>query len=84
MDTFFRRNQNGVSLLETIVAVGVLGLITYFVVEMLRTGVNGQKSLQAQDDSRVLTDSMASLLTDPTACLNTFIHPNAFNRPFYL
>jgi hypothetical protein len=82
MDTFFRRNQNGVSLLETIVAVGVLGLITYFVVEMLRTGVNGQKSLQAQDDSRVLTDSMASLLTDPTACLNTFIHPHAPNSPF--
>ncbi|MGZ3649751.1 MAG: type II secretion system protein [Bdellovibrionota bacterium] len=78
----FLRNQKGVSLLEMLVAVGILGIVTYFVVETLKNGTLGQKTLQAQDDSRVLTDSMASLLTDPVACLNTFIATNSPNSPF--
>jgi len=67
-----RFSELGASLIETMVAVGILGVIAYFIVGMLRTGTLGQKTLLAQDDARVLTTNMASLLGDPIACENTF------------
>jgi hypothetical protein len=70
------------SLLELMVGVGILGIVTYFVVETLKTGTLGQKQLQAQDDSRTLTDNMVMLLGDPIACQNTFINTMGVNPAF--
>lgn len=67
-----RRSEAGTSLMETLVMVGILGLVAYFVVGLLKTGTIGQKTLQAQDDSRTVTENIAAVLSDPTACANTF------------
>jgi prepilin-type N-terminal cleavage/methylation domain-containing protein len=66
------RNQHGFSLMEIMVAVGMMGVLSVAMMSMQRNGVLGQKSLSAQDDSRVLTDLIATMLTDQTACTNTF------------
>jgi type II secretory pathway pseudopilin PulG len=66
-----RSRQRGVSLIETMIAVGILGAITYFVMGMIRNGTTGQKTLQVQDDARTMTDNMAAILADPIACGNT-------------
>jgi hypothetical protein len=62
------RGQRGASLIETMMAIGILGMVAYFVVGMIRNGTVGQKSLQASDDARVVTDNMAAVLSDPLAC----------------
>jgi hypothetical protein len=59
------------TLIETMVALGLLGLAAYFISSLMRNGILGQKTLQAQDDSRVLTDNIAQILSDTTACRNT-------------
>ncbi len=54
------------------ITIGIMGVVAYFIVELLKVGTMGQKTLQAQDDSRVLTDNITTLLSDPIACENTF------------
>ena len=67
-----RFREKGSSLIEALVAVGILGMLAYFVVGLLKTGTTGQKTLQAQDDARSLTDNMATVVADQVACQNTF------------
>lgn len=62
------RGQRGASLIETMMAIGILGMVAYFVVGMIRNGTVGQKSLQASDDARTITDNMAAVLSDTGAC----------------
>ena len=62
------RSQRGSSLIETLLAVGILGLIAYFVVGLLKVGTVGQKTLQAQDDARSIIDNMTATLSDQLAC----------------
>jgi len=67
-----RHSAKGSTLIETLVAVGIMGVIAYFLVGLLKTGTLGQRTLQSQDDARTLTDQMAHILSDPIACQNTF------------
>lgn len=64
--------QFGFSIIEVMVAISILGVGTYFITDLLRQGGLGQKTLLAQDDARVLTENMASMLSDPLACAATF------------
>ena len=66
------RKSSGFSLLESLLALGIMGVGVYFIVGLLKTGSMGQKTLLAQDDARVLTDNMANMLSDPAACQATF------------
>lgn len=75
------RSERGASLMETLVTVGILGLIAYFVVGLLKTGTMGQKQLQAQDDARVVTENMATVLADDIACENTLGGPLSTVNP---
>ncbi|MGZ3682798.1 MAG: type IV pilus modification PilV family protein, partial [Bdellovibrionota bacterium] len=68
-----RHSQRGASLLETMIAVGLLGMVAYFVTTMIKNGTIGQKTLQSQDDARTMTENMAAVLADPIACANTFV-----------
>jgi hypothetical protein len=65
-------SQKGMSILEAVVALGLLGLGSYFLTGVFKNGVVGQKTLLAQDDARVLTDNISSILSDRIACENTF------------
>ncbi len=60
------------SLLEVMVAVGVLSVATYAIISMIRGGTLGQKTLQAQDDARTLVSDLSATLTSTAACTNTF------------
>ncbi|MGZ3658531.1 MAG: tail fiber domain-containing protein [Bdellovibrionota bacterium] len=65
-------SQRGASLIETMIAVGLLGMVAYFVTTMIKNGTVGQKTLQSSDDARTMTENMAAVLSDPVACANTF------------
>jgi prepilin-type N-terminal cleavage/methylation domain-containing protein len=62
------RRQHGFSLIEVMVALGVLSIGGYFLISILKTGAIGQKTLLAQDEARVLTDNMANILSNADAC----------------
>jgi prepilin-type N-terminal cleavage/methylation domain-containing protein len=66
------RSTRGFSLLEVVIVIGLLGVAGTFLTTILKNGSMGQKTLLAQDDARILTENVASLLTDPIACANTF------------
>jgi prepilin-type N-terminal cleavage/methylation domain-containing protein len=67
-----RNGMRGFSLIEVIIAVGAMAVLALGIGSMLKTGFMGQKTLQAQDDARVLTSNMANILLRPAACKNTF------------
>lgn len=62
----------GFSLIEVIIAVAVMAVLALGITSMLKTGFMGQKTLQAQDDARILTTNMVNILQRPVACKNTF------------
>ncbi len=66
-------SQKGFTLVEIAIAGLMLAGLVVGAVAVQKNGIGGQKALQAEDDSRVLTDGIVSLLTDPTACANTFL-----------
>src|SRR3989338_4998265 len=68
-----RLSPRGFSLVEVMIAVSLMGVGGYFLAAMLRTGVVGQKTIQAQDDARGLVVNMESLLLNAAACKNTFL-----------
>ncbi len=61
----------GFSLIEILVVAGLMGVVSIGVVSISKIGFMGQKTIQAQDDARVVTDNVANILTNPSACLNT-------------
>jgi prepilin-type N-terminal cleavage/methylation domain-containing protein len=65
-------HTRGFSLIEVMIALGLLSIGGYFLMELAKTGSMSQKTLLAQDDARSLTDNMAQMLSDPTACADTF------------
>jgi prepilin-type N-terminal cleavage/methylation domain-containing protein len=65
-------SQRGFSLLEIMVAAGLLGALSLGMISLQKSGVMGQKSLLAQDDARKVVDEFATLLADPTVCFNSF------------
>jgi len=54
------------------IAVAMLSGVAYGIITLIRSSLNSQKSLQAQDDARSLTDAFAMVLADSKACTNTF------------
>lgn len=67
-----RAKESGFSLIEIMIAMGLLGVMAVFIASITKMGQSGQKSVIAMDDARNLTNEMATLLMNSTACLNTF------------
>ncbi|MGZ3720704.1 MAG: type II secretion system protein, partial [Bdellovibrionota bacterium] len=65
-----KQNSAGFSLMELMVAIAVSGVLTYAIISLIKEGTSAQKTLQAQDDARTLTDNFAMLLADTKACTN--------------
>ena len=66
------RKENGFSLIEILITMGLMGVISLFVATVARLGFDSQKSITAIDEGRVLTAQMVAILGDSTACINTF------------
>ena len=64
--------QSGFSIIEVVIGAGLMSLVAMGFGASLKNGTIGQKSLQAQDDARVLTQNMQSLVSNPAACAYSF------------
>lgn len=75
-----RRSKLGFSLIEILISLGLMSVLGLTVTSINKIGFMGQKTVRNMDDSRILTNDMASVLSNGTACLNTF-GPAATNNP---
>ena len=64
--------QSGFSIIEVVIGAGLMSLVAMGFGASLKNGTIGQKSLQAQDDARVLTQNIQSLVSNPAACAYSF------------
>ena len=70
----FRKNvlssQSGISLVEVLVAFGILAIIATGVASLMTGGMKQQKGMQAKDQQREITAEIRSLLGNKAACFN--------------
>ena len=66
-----KKKKNGFSILEVLIAVGLLSLMSLGLISMLETAVFQQRKINAKDQQREASSRIRSLLSDETACLNT-------------
>ena len=66
------KSEAGVSLIEVLVAFGILAIIATGVASLMTGGMKQQKGMQAKDQQREITAEIRSLLGDKAACLNSF------------
>lgn len=65
-------NSAGFSLMEVMLAAGMMGILSAALIAVMKMGFSGQKAVQSADESSRLTAEMANVLANPTACMNTF------------
>jgi len=66
------KNTSGQSLVIVVVAGALIAAIGMGVSRFISSGLKGQKTVQANYEITTLKDDIRNLLTDPTACKNTF------------
>ena len=66
------RSQLGMSLIETVVAVGLLGLLSIFVIHLQTTTLVGQKTIEQRYSMADTHVAVRKLLGDARACEQTF------------
>ncbi len=71
----------GFSLIEVLIAVGLISLISVGLVGIVTNATKQQKGVQAKDQQREVTTSARDLLSNKTACLNSFGPSNQGNNP---
>ncbi len=67
-----RATERGFSLIEIMIAAGLMGVMSLGMVSLYKMGYSGVKSVSTNDEARSITGDIASLLTSSSACLNTF------------
>lgn len=77
MKNIFRRPpfkifQRGFSIVEILVALGLVAIIGAGLAAVISNAAKQQKGIQAKDQQREITAELRTLLADRTACLNTF------------
>lgn len=65
------KSKKGLSLIEVMVAVGVLGIVTLVITSLLTNSVKTQQGIQAKDQQREVTGEMRTLLADKNACFRS-------------
>ena len=66
------KSEAGVSLIEVLVAFGILAIIATGVASLMTGGMKQQKGMQAKDQQREITAEIRSLLGNKAACFNSF------------
>lgn len=64
--------RSGFSVLEVLIAGGIIMIIGFFAIQLVVNASKAQRGLQAKDSLRDLTVDIRSVLSNPTACINTF------------
>lgn len=65
-------NKFGFGLVEVLIAVGLVGIISLAVMSLTTNTMKSQKGIQAKDQQRDTTAELRQLVTNKTACLNSF------------
>jgi prepilin-type N-terminal cleavage/methylation domain-containing protein len=73
----FKNRQSGFSLLEVMIAVGLLSLVSLGFMSMMDNVVRFQRGAQAKDQQKEASSEIRAFLSDPTACLNSVIQSGA-------
>lgn len=68
---FQKKKQAGFSLLEVLIAVGLLSLVSLGFMSMMDNVVRFQRGAQAKDQQKEASSEIRSFLSDPAACLNS-------------
>ncbi len=66
------RSIKGFSLIEVLIALGLISIIGTGIAGVITNANKQQKGIQAKDQQREVTAELRSLLSDSTACLNSF------------
>ena len=66
------KNQSGVTLLESMVAISILSVISLTVATLLKDAGEGVKTNEAKSEITGLKNILLSNFTDTSACFNTF------------
>jgi prepilin-type N-terminal cleavage/methylation domain-containing protein len=64
--------QKGFTLVEVMVAVGLLSIISYGLMSIITNATKQQKSIVAKDAMRELSGEIRGVLSNPLACTRTF------------
>lgn len=72
---FQKRHQAGFSLIEIMIAVGLLSLISLGFMSMMDNVVRFQRGAQAKDQQKEVSSEIRAFLSNPTACLNSLTAP---------
>lgn len=66
------KNKSGISLVEVMIATGLVSILGLAISNTLTTGFKAQKGLQAKDQQREFTATIRDTLLSDKACKNTF------------
>lgn len=66
-----KKRQAGFSLLEVLIAVGLLSLVSLGFMAMMDNVVRFQRGAQAKDQQKEASSEIRAFLSDPVACLNS-------------
>ncbi len=75
MNHKFHNKQAGFSLVEVMVAVGLLSLISLGFMSMMDNVIRFQRGAQAKDQQKEASSEIRAFLSDPAACLNSMTAP---------
>jgi prepilin-type N-terminal cleavage/methylation domain-containing protein len=64
--------QKGFSLLELVIAAAIMGFMAVTMLVMINSEMNAQKSLEFRFNVQQLADEVASMLSNPTLCMQVF------------
>lgn len=76
-----KSTEGGFSLIEVLIATGLMGVLAVGMMSTMKMGITSQKSVNSLDEARVLTAEISSILTDSAACANTFAGANPSIAP---
>ncbi len=65
-------DKKGFSIVEILVALGLVAVIGAALASVITNAAKQQKGIQAKDQQREITAELRTLLSDRTACLNSF------------
>lgn len=76
------KNQNGMSLVQVMVAFALMGVLAVFMMQLMKQGTNTQKTLDKNQDMIQEISRVASLLKDNETCDVNFQNLNLGGAPY--
>jgi type II secretory pathway pseudopilin PulG len=76
------KNQNGMSLVQVMVAFALMGVLAVFMMQLMKQGTNAQKTLDKNQDMIQEISRVASLLKDNETCDVNFQNLNLGGAPY--